>query len=68
MFIKIPSSLTPFLRPKTSSTSFSFKNPLGPKLAKFPVLLIAMENFLWELTIIQTGYCLLGFPQKGRTL
>ena len=46
MFAKTPSSSTPSLRPKTSSTSFSSKNLLGPKFVKSPVLLFMMEN-LW---------------------
>ena len=68
MFTKTPSSSTPSLRPKTSWTLFSSKNLLGPKFIKSLVLLFAMENLLWELTIIQTGYRLPGFPWKGRTL
>jgi len=68
MFAKTYSSSTPYLRPKISSTSFSSKNPLGPKFAKSPVLLVMMENLLWELTIIQTGYHLPGFSQKDWTL
>ena len=68
MFAKTPSLSTPSLRPKTSLTSFSSKNLLGPKFVKSPVLLFAMENILWEANIIQTGYRLPEFPQKGWTL
>ena len=68
MFAKTHSSSTPYLRPKISSTPFSSKNPLSLKFAKSPVLLVAMENLLWELTIIQTEYHLPGFLQKNWTL
>ena len=68
MFAKTPSLSIPYLRPKISLTSFSSKNPLGLKFAKSPVLLVVIENRLWELTIIQTRYRSPGFPQKDRTL
>ena len=68
MFAKTPLLSTPYLRSKISLISFSSKNPLSLKFAKSPVLLVVMENYLWEVTIIQTGYCSLGFPQKDRTL